>query len=184
MKGIRLLALCLGVVFLTNGCLVTKKTYDKLLREKTALDIERQKLKNELSDIRTEKGRKIAELNSRITTLEQEIMDMRTKYEEYVKVTGGKQEELANSLQILRDQSSKERKILLNQVKELREKCDSEKKAKDKQIDALKAMHRVEPLTLDGKKTLEDLFDQLEQQLQEQIERGEIRLKRYKTKIK
>ncbi len=38
------------------GAPVTKNVYTKLLSEKTALDIERQRLKKELLDTRTEKG--------------------------------------------------------------------------------------------------------------------------------
>ncbi len=63
-------------------------------------------------------------------------------------------------------------------------KWGQQEKVKNEEIDALKARHRVEALSLDQKKTLEGLFAQLEQQLQEEIEKGEIRVKLYKTKIK
>jgi len=184
MKVIKLLVMCLAVVFFTNGCLVTKKVYTKLLSEKTALDIERQKLEKELSDTRTEKDKEIAEQKNGITTLRQEIMDLQTKYGYDMKIAKEKQEELAKSLQVLREQSSEETKIVLNQIEELREKYKRYKKAKNEEIDALKAGHRVEGLTLDQKKTLEGLFDQLEQQLQEEIEKGQIMLKLYRKKIK
>lgn len=184
MKVIKLLVMCFIIVFFTNGCLVTKKVYTKLLSEKTALDIERQKLKEELSNTRTEKDKKIAEQKNQITTLEEEIIDLRTKYEYDIKVAKEKQEQLAKSLQALQQQSSEETRILVKQIDEVREKYERYKKAKNEEIDALKAGHRVKAPTLDQKKTLERLFDQLEQQLQEEIEEGEIRLKRHKTKIK
>jgi len=180
MKLVKLLAMCLVVIFFTNGCLVTRKVYNDLLREKMALDIERQKLTRELA----EKDDKIGEQRKRITTLDQEVMNLETKYEDYIKLAKERQEELTKSLLILRDQSSEEIKILLSQIEELREEYERYKEAKDEQIDALKAGHTVEAPSLDQKKALDGLFDQLEQQLREEIEKGEIRLKRYKTKIK
>ena len=184
MKVIKLLVICFIVVFFTNGCLVTKKVYTKLLSEKTALDIERQELKKELSNTRTEKDKKIAEQKNRITTLEQEIIDLRTKYEYDIKVAEERQEQFAKNLQALQQQSSDETRILVKQIDEVREKYERYERAKNEEIDALKAGHRVRAPTLDQKKILERLFDQLEQQLQEEIEEGEIRLKRHKTKIK
>ena len=184
MKVIKLLVICFIVVFFTNGCLVTKKVYTKLLSEKMALDIERQRLKKALSNTRTEKDKKIAEQKNRITTLRQEIMELQSKFEYDMKVAKEKQEELTRSLQVLWEQSSEETKILLKQIEKLREKYERCKKAKNEEIDALKAGHRVETLSLVQKKTAEGLFHQLEQALREEIEKGEIRVKLYKTKIK
>jgi hypothetical protein len=166
------------------GAAVTKDAYTKLLSEKTALDIERQRLKKELLDTRTEKDKKIAEQKNRITTLRQEIMELQSKFEYDMKVAKEKQEELTRSLQVLWEQSSEETKILLKQIEKLREKYERCKKAKNEEIDALKAGHRVETLSLVQKKTAERLFHQLEQALREEIEKGEIRVKLYKTKIK
>jgi hypothetical protein len=101
-----------------------------------------------------------------------------------MKVAKEKQEKLTKRLQVLWEKSSEETKILLNQIEKLREKYERWKKVKNEAIDALKARHRVEALSLDQKKTLEGLFAQLEQQLQEEIEKGEIGLRRYKTRIR
>ena len=166
------------------GAPLTKDVYAKLLSEKTALDIERQKLKKKLLDTGTEKDMKIAEQKNRITALKQEIIELQTKFEYDMKVAKEKQEKLTKRLQVLWEKSSEETKILLNQIEKLREKYERWKKVKNEEIDALKARHRVEALSLDQKKTLEGLFAQLEQQLQEEIEKGEIRVKLYKTKIK
>ncbi len=166
------------------GAPLTKDVYAKLLSEKTALDIERQKLKKNLLDTGTEKDMKIAEQKNRITALKQEIIELQTKFEYDMKVAKEKQEKLTKRLQVLWEKSSEETKILLNQIKKLREKYERWKKVKNEEIDALKARHRAEVLSLDQKKTLEGLFDQLEQQLQEEVAKGEIRVKLYKTKIK
>jgi cell division protein FtsL len=180
MKVLRLIAMCLVVVFFTNGCLVTKKVYKNLVREKAVLDIERQELRRELA----EKDDKIAEQGKRITTLEQDVMDLQIKYEDYMKVAKERLEELAKSVLILREQSSEEIRVLLNQIEELREKYEKYREAKDEEIDGLKAGHTAETPSLDQEKSLDGLLDQLEQQLREEIEKGDIRLKRYKTKIK
>jgi len=178
----------LTVEALPEGATLYQDTTDglgaKLLSEKTALDIERQRLKKELLDTRTEKDKKIAEQKNRITTLRQEIMELQTKYEYDMKVAKEKQEGLTKRLQVLWEQSSEETKILLNQIEEFREKYERCKKAKNEEIDALKAGHRVETLSLVQKKIVKGLFHQLEQALREEIEKGEIRVKLYKTKIK
>ncbi len=152
MKVIKLFVICFIVAFFTNGCLVTKKVYTKLLSEKTALDIERQKLKKELSNTRAEKDKKIAEQKNRITTLEEEIIDLQTKYEYDIKVAKERQEQLAKNLQALQQQSSEETRILVKQIDEVREKYERYKKAKNEEIDALKAGHRVKAPTLDQKR--------------------------------
>lgn len=184
MKVITLLALCLVIAFFTSGCLVTKGAYDRLLSEKAAADSECRKLKKKLSIMKTEKDKEIAEQMNRITTLGQEIMALQAKYEHDMKLAKERQEDLAKGLQALRQQSSEDKKMLLSQIEELSEKYEKCKKAKNPQIDALKARRGQEAVTLDEKGTFEGLFNQLEEQLKDEIEKGEIRLERRRTKIK
>jgi hypothetical protein len=129
--------------------------YTDLLSEKMALDIEMLKLKKELSI----KDKKITEQKDRITTLNQGNMELQTKYKYDMKVAKEKQEEFSENY----------------------EKC---KRTKNEIIDALKARQRGESLTSDQKNTMGDLYHQLEQQLQKEIEKGQIRLKLYRRKVK
>ncbi len=184
MRAMRLLALCLMIVFFTSGCLVTKGAYDRLLSEKAAADSECRNLKKQVSDMRAEKDRKIAHLKDRTTTLEQEIAAVQAKCEHDMKLAGERQEALEEGLQALRQHSSEEKKSLLNQLEELSERYEAYKEAKDQEIHALNAGHRVEAETMNHKRTLEGLFNELEKQLKEEIEKGEIRLERRRTRIR
>lgn len=182
MKTAKLAGLCLVVVFFTSGCVVTRSAYDELLREKAAADIERQKLEKDLSEVKAEKDKKIAELNSNIASLKQAIKALRARHESDMKLAKEKNEELAEGLQALLEQSSQDKKILMNRIEELSGKYKACTKAMKGQIDA--ARDRGETVILDRKRTVEGLFDQLEKQLQEQIKRGEIKLKRYRANTK
>ena len=90
MKVIKVLVMCLAIVFFTNGCLVKKKVYIEMLNEKTVLDIEIQKLKKEMLD----KDKKITEQKNLISALRQENMDLQIKYKYDMKAAMEKQKEL------------------------------------------------------------------------------------------
>lgn len=232
MKACRLLLVCL-LLAAPAGCLVSKKVHTRLLSEKSALEVEKQRLERELGLTRgkldtCEKGltdcegkladvrKENSEQKNRILALEREAVDLKAKYIDDMEVATAKQQELSRSLRTLEEQSSEESKILLAQLEELREKYDRDLKAKNAQVDALKARHRSEVEALNNRMALQaredqatierlekrvvelesilekqkaavqDLSaqaDQLEQKLKEEIEKGEIRLKRYKTKM-
>ena len=147
MKVITVLAMYLAVVFFTNGCLVTKKTYNELLNKNTRLDVEMQKLKKELSDA----NKKIAGQKNRITTLMHENMVLQSKYEYDMKLAKERQEDLRGKYEMCRQ-------------------------SRNEKIDALQTRRRGESLTSDQKNTTEDLYRRLEQQLQEEIKKGKIKL--------
>lgn len=215
MKVIRLLAICLAVVFLVSGCIVTKKSYTRLLSELTALDLEKQKVEKDLSDTSAKNDKTIAEQKNRISSLEQEITDIKTKYDGDMAIAASRQEELSKSIKGLQAKSSKQTQNLLKQVDEIQKKYETDISAKNKVIDTLKAEYRqkserlnnrfdqevqsnrltverllkeleaLEALTAEQKNALNELSDQadqLENQLKDEIDKGEIRLKRYKTK--
>jgi len=75
-------------------------------------------------------------------------------------------------------------KIAKEKQEELRERYERYKKKINEKIDELKAGYRVKPTSSDQKETMEDLYHQLEQQLQEGIEKGQIKLKLHRKKIK
>jgi chemotaxis protein MotB len=215
MKAITLLTITIAITFITSSCVVTKKSYTQLLSEKTALDLEKQKIEKELTDTRAEDEKKIAEQKNRITKLEQEVADLQAKYDQDVAVAASRQMELSKSLEVLKEESSEETQDLLQQITEIQEKYDTDLSAKNDMIDTLKTDHReniealnnrldheiqsnklvverllgeiekLEAMTAEQEKAMKELStqaDQLEQQLKEEIEKGEIRLKRYKTK--
>jgi chemotaxis protein MotB len=215
MKAITLLTITIAITFITSSCVVTKKSYTQLLSEKTALDLEKQKIEKELTDTRTEDEKKIAEQKNRITKLEQEVVDHQAKYDQDMAVAASRQMELSKSLEVLKEESSEETQDLLQQISEIQEKYDTDLSAKNDMIDRLKTEHRetieglnnrldheiqsnklvverllteiekLEAVTAEQDKAMKELStqaDQLEQQLKEEIEKGEIRLKRYKTK--
>jgi len=154
MKIMKVLVMCFAVVLFTNGCIVSKKVHEDLLSEKAELDIQIQKLKMELSD----KDKELIEQKNRITTLRQENMELQTKYKEDMKVAEERQEEL-------------------------REKYERYKKKVNEKIEELKTGYRVKPPSSDQKETMEDLYHQLEKQLQEGIEKGQIKLELHRKKI-
>ena len=215
MKTITLLAITMAIVFAVNGCVVTQKSYTQLLSEKTALEIEKQDLADDLARTRVEDEKKISEQKNRITKMEQELADLQAKYNQDIAVAASRQMELSKSLEVLKEESSEETQDLLQQIIEIQEKYDADLSAKNDQIDTLKAEHRetveglnnrldheiqsnklvvqrllgeiekLEAVTAEQKQAMAELStqaDQLELQLKEEIEKGEIRLKRYKTK--
>ena len=215
MKTINLPAIMLAIVFFVNGCVVTQKSYTQLLNEKTALDLEKQDLEDELAATRAENEKKISEQKNRITKLEQELADQQAKYDQDISVAASRQMELSKSLEVLKEESSEESQDLLQQIMEIQEKYDADLNAKNDLIDSLKTEHRetieglnnrldheiqsnklvveklmgeienLEAETAEQKHAMAELStqaDQLEKQLKEEIEKGEIRLKRYKTK--
>lgn len=184
MKVITLIALCLVIPFFTSGCLVTKGAYDRLLGEKAAADSECQKLKKKLSIMRTEKDREIGEQKNLITTLRQEIVVLQARYEHDMKLARERQEDLVKGLRELQQQASEDKKMLLGKIEELGEKYENCKKARKPQIDTLKGWRGEEAVTVDENETLEGLFNQLEEELKDEIERGEIRLERHRTKTR
>lgn len=215
MKVIRLFAICLTVVFLVSGCVVTKKSYTSLLSELTALDLEKQEVEEDLSDTRAKNDKTIAKQKNRISSMEQEITDIKTKYDDDMAIAASRREELSKSLEGLQAKSSEQTQNLLKQVDKIQKKYETDISAKNKAIDTLKAEHRqkterlnnrfdqaaqsnrltverllkeidtLEALTAEQKNALNELSDQadqIEHQLKDEIEKGEIRLKRYKTK--
>jgi chemotaxis protein MotB len=214
MKAITLLTITIAIAFITSSC-VSKKSYTQLLSEKTALNLEKQKIEKELADTRIEDEKKIAEQKNRITKLEQEVVDLQAKYDQDIAVAASRQMELSKSLEVLKEESSEETQDLLQQITDMQEKYDTDLSAKNNTIDTLKTDHRetiealnnrldheiqsnklvverllteiekLEAVTAEQEKAMKELStqaDQLEQQLKEEIEKGEIRLKRYKTK--
>ena len=147
MKVITVLVMYLAVVFFTNGCLVTKKAHNELLNKNKGLDIEIQKLKKELSDA----NKKMAEQENRITTLMHENMVLQSKYEYDMKVAKKRQEEFRGKYEMCRQ-------------------------ARNEKIDALQTRQRGGSLTSDQKKTTEGLYRQLQEQLQEEIKKGKIKI--------
>jgi len=215
MKAIKLLAIIMPIAFAINGCVVTQKSYTQLLSEKTALDLEKQKLEKDLAHTRAEDEKKIAAQKNRITKMEQELADLQTKYDQDLAVGASRQMELSKSLEVLKEESSEETQDLLQQIMEIQEKYDTDLSAKNDMIDTLKTEQReniealnnrldheiqsnklvverllgeienLETETAEQEKAMRELStqaDQLEQQLKGEIEKGEIRLKRYKTK--
>jgi chemotaxis protein MotB len=228
--------ICLLAIALTSGCMVSKKVYTQLLSQKTALDVEKDRLEMELaetrdalatarqaladtekalSDLRTRSEKETGEQKNRILSLEREVIDLKAKYIDDMEVAEAKQSELSKSIQVLEQESSEESRILLAQLQELRDKYDRDLRAKNTEMDVLKAEHRgevealnnqldqmlqihnasvdelqrkireLETVAAERKKSVDLLSsqaDQLEQQLKEEIEKGEIRLKRFKTK--
>ncbi len=215
MKTIKPLVIFIAAGFIFMGCVVTKKSYTQLLSEKTALDLEKEKIERELAGTRAENEKKIAEQKNRITKLEQELVDLQAKYDQDTAFAAARQSELSKSLEVLKEESSEETQDLLQQIAELQDKYDTELGLKNETIDALKMEQRekieelnnlldheiqsnklvverllgeiekLEALTAEQEKAMKQLADQadqLEHQLKEEIEKGEIRLKRYKTK--
>ncbi len=215
MKTIKLLAIIMAIAFAVSGCVVTQKSYTQLLNEKTALDLEKQKLEKDLAHTRAEDEKKIAEQKNRIAKMEQELADLQTKYDQDMAVGASRQMELSKSLEVLKEASSEETQDLLQQITEIQEKYDTDLRVKNDMLDTLKTEHRENIEALNNRldheiqsnklvverllgeiekleaepaeheeamKELSTQADQLEQQLKEEIEKGEIRLKRYKTK--
>ncbi|UCH20587.1 MAG: OmpA family protein [Deltaproteobacteria bacterium] len=215
MKAIRLLTISIVIALTLSGCVVTKKSYTQLLSEKTALDLEKQKVELELADTRAEDEKKIAEQKNRITKLEQEVVDLQAKYDQDIAAAASRQTELSKSLEVLKEESSEETQDLLQQITELQDKYDTDLSIKNDTIDTLKneqrekieelnnrldheiqsnklvverllsEIEKLEALTAEQEKAMKELADQadqLEHQLKDEIEKGEIRLKRYKTK--
>ena len=105
MKFFRFFLLCSLVVFFTSGCFISKKVHTQLLSEKSALEVEYEKLERELRDVRkdfaetskeladarkevaettklladtrAEKDQKIVEQKNRIQALDREIIDLK-----------------------------------------------------------------------------------------------------------
>jgi chemotaxis protein MotB len=215
MKAIKLLTIIMAIAITISGCVVTQRSYTQLLSEKTALDLEKQKLEKDLAHTRAEDEKKIAEQKNRITKMEQELADLQNKYNQDMAVGASRQMELSKSLEVLQEESSEETQNLLQQITEIQEKYDTDLSAKNDMIDTLKTEHRentealnnrldheiqsnklvverllseiekLEAETAEQEEAMRELStqaDQLEQQLKEEIDKGEIRLKRYKTK--
>jgi chemotaxis protein MotB len=207
--------LAAAIMAVLAGCVVTKQSYNQLLNELTAEQVENEKLYQELTQARSESEKTIAQQKNRIASLEREKNDMQQQYEEQMAVDASRQMELSKSLEVLKAQSSEETQNLLKQIAELQAKYDTDLKQKNQTIATLNTTHReeiealnnrldheiqsnklvverflgeienLEALTADQKAALVQLekqADQLELQLKEEIEKGEIRLKRYKTK--
>jgi chemotaxis protein MotB len=215
MRAFHFFTLSIVTILTVSGCVVTKQSYTQLLSEKTALDLEKQKLEKDLAQTRAEDEKKISEQKNRIAKLEQEVVDLQAKYDQDIAVAVSRQMELSKSLKVLKEESSEETQDLLQQITELQDKYDTDLKVKNDSIDRLKTEQRekiealnnrldheiqsnklvverllgeiekLEALTAEQKKAMKELADQadqLELQLKEEIEKGEIRLKRYKTK--
>lgn len=151
MKITGLLIICCVLISLTGGCVVTKKSYTILLSDYTALDLEKQKLEEELSDTKSKNDKTISEQKNRISSLEQEIKDFKEKYTNDMAVATSRQDELSNSITTLKNESSEETQSLLQQITDLQEKYDTDITAKNDTITTLKSKHRDELETMNNK---------------------------------
>ncbi len=181
-----LLIICCVLISLTEGCVVTKKSYTSLLSDYTALDLENQKLEKEFSDTKSKNDKTISEQKNRISSLEQGLNDFKEKYADDMAVAASRQDELSKSITTLKNESTEQTQSLLQQIKDLQVKYDTDITAKNDTITTLKSQHRDELETMNNKldneiqsnkmvtgklldqiKTLEDMNEEQEKALNE-----------------
>ena len=143
-----LLIICCVFISLTGGCVVTKKSYTILHSDYMTLDLEKQKIEKELSDTKSKNEKTISEQKNRISSLEQELNDFKEEYADDMAVAASRQDELSKSITTLKNESAEENQSLLQQVKDLQKKYDTDIMAKNKTIATLKSQHKNELETL------------------------------------
>jgi len=146
-----LLTICCVLISLTGGCVVTKKSYTSLLSDYTALDLEKQKLEEEFSDTKSKNDKTISEQKNRISSLEQGLKDFKEKYADDMAVAASRQDELSKSITTLENESTEQTQNLLQQIKDLQAKYDTDTTAKNDTIATLKSQHRDELETMNNK---------------------------------
>ena len=146
-----LLIICCVFISLTGGCVVTKKSYTSLLSDYTALDLDNQKLEKEFSDTKSKNDKTISEQKNRIVNLEQGLKDFKEKYADDMAVAASRQDELSQSITTLKNESTEQTQSLLQQIKDLQEKYDTDITAKNDSIATLKSQHRDELETMNNK---------------------------------
>ena len=151
MRMTGLLIICCVLISLTNGCVVTKKSYTNLLSDYTALDLKKQNLEQELSDTKSKNDKTISEQKNRIVNLEQGLKDFKEKYADDMAVAASRQDELSQSITTLKNESTEQTQSLLQQIKDLQEKYDTDITAKNDSIATLKSQHRDELETMNNK---------------------------------
>jgi len=151
MRMTGLLIICCVLISLTNGCVVTKKSYTNLLSDYTALDLKKQNLEQELSDTKSKNDKTISEQKNRIVNLEQGLKDFKEKYADDMVVAASRQDELSQSITTLKNESTEQTQSLLQQIKDLQEKYDTDITAKNDSIATLKSQHRDELETMNNK---------------------------------
>ena len=151
MRMTGLLIICCVLISLTNGCVVTKKSYTNLLSDYTALDLKKQNLEQELSDTKSKNDKTISEQKNRIVNLEQGLKDFNEKYADDMAVAASRQDELSQSITTLKNESTEQTQSLLQQIKDLQEKYDTYITAKNDSIATLKSQHRDELETMNNK---------------------------------